>query len=122
VAEGALDAAWIDQCGFPCLALLGSKMGDRKVKRLQSYRSVTMFADRDNAGAQWIKRIGASLGSVMPVRVVLYDKRITRTYVDDNDPDRKKRKLDPQMLMPIDIELSMARAITWSSFTLRSAS
>lgn len=122
IAEGALDAAWIDQCGFPCLAMLGSKMGDRKIKRLQSYRSVTMFADRDNAGAQWIKRVGNDLGSVMPVRVVLYDKRITRTYVDDNDPDKKKRKLDPQMMMPIDIELSMAKAVPWSKFILRSAS
>jgi 5S rRNA maturation endonuclease (ribonuclease M5) len=122
VAEGALDAAWIDQCGFPCLALLGSTMGDRKIKRLQSYDSVTMFADRDNSGAQWIKRIGNQLGSAMPLRVVLYDKRITRTYVDDNNPDHKKRKLDPQMMMPIDIELSMAKAVSWSSFVLRSVS
>lgn len=121
IAEGALDAMWVSQCGFPALALLGSKMGDRKVLRLQSYRSVTLFADRDSAGAQWIDRIGGMLGSKMPVRVVLYDKRLTRTYVDESDPDPKKRKVDPQMLMPIDVELHMARATPWSSFLLRAS-
>lgn len=121
IVEGALDAMWLDQCGYPALAMLGSKMGDRKVLRLQSYRSVTLFADRDNAGAEWIARIGGTLGNKMPVKVVLYDKRLTSTYVNNHDPDKKKRKVDPQMMMPIDIELSMERAVTWSSYRMRSA-
>lgn len=121
VAEGALDAMWIDQCGYPALAMLGSKMGDKKVLRLQAYKSVTMFADRDNAGAEWIQRIGKMLGNKVPLNVVLYDKRLTSLYVDNNDPDIKKRKVDPQMLAPIDVELHMERAITWSSFKMRTA-
>jgi DNA primase len=119
VAEGALDAMWIGQCGFPALAMLGSNMGDKKVLRLQGYQSVTMFADRDNAGATWIKRVGGMLGSKMPLYVVLYDKNLTATYVNNNDPDKKKRKVDPQMLMPIDIELCMERRVPWSKFNMR---
>lgn len=118
IAEGALDSAWIDQCGFPCLGLLGSKMGSRKILQLLNYRSVTLFADRDNAGASWINRIGTYLGHRMPVSVVLYDPRIVQTY----ETAENKGKLDPQMLMAIDIELSIEKAITWGTFKLRSVS
>jgi hypothetical protein len=118
VGEGALDAAWIDQCGYPALGLLGSKMGAKKINYLLAYDSVTLFADRDNAGAQWLARVGGAIGNKVPTRVVRYHKTIVNTY----STLENKGKLDPQMLMPLDIELSMETSITWGSFKLRSAS
>lgn len=118
VGEGALDAAWIDQCSYPALGLLGSKMGEKKINYLLNYDSVTMFADRDSAGAGWIHRIGMQIGNKVPLNVVLYSKTIVNTYTTDEN----KGKLDPQMLMPIDIELSMETAISWGTYRLRSAS
>lgn len=121
VVEGGLDCIWLDQCGFPALALLGSKMGDRKVMRLQKYRTVTLFADRDSAGAQWVQRVGTAIGNRTAVYVVLYDKRIARTYVDPDETDKKKRKIDPQMLLPVDVELLMAMRMPWTRFVRKLA-
>lgn len=119
VVEGALDAMWLRQCGFPALALLGSHMGDRKIKWLQNFQSVTLFADRDDAGASWVERVGRMIGARTQVYVVLYDRHIVRFYIDPDDPDPKKRKLDPQMLAPVDVELLESGRITWASYVRR---
>lgn len=121
VVEGALDVQWLDQCGFPAKGMLGSKMGDRKIMSLQKHRTVTMFADRDSAGAQWVHRVGSMIGDRVPLYVVLYDKRIARTYVDSDERDKKKRKIDPQMLLPVDVELLMAARMPWTRFLRRHA-
>lgn len=121
VVEGALDTQWLDQCGFPAKGMLGSKMGDRKIMTLQKHRSVTLFADRDHAGAQWVQRVGSMIGDRVPLYVVTYDKRIARTYVDPDEKDRKKRKIDPQMLLPVDVELLMAARTPWTIFARRLA-
>jgi hypothetical protein len=118
IAEGALDAAWVDQCGYPCLGLLGSKMGTRKIVQLMRYRTVTLFADRDAAGAQWVARIGGELGNKLPLYVVRYNKTIVNTY----STEENKGKLDPQMLAAIDVEISMEQRISWGAYKLRSAS
>ena len=119
VVEGALDTMWLHQCGFPTLGLLGSHMGVRKIKWLQQFRSVTLFPDRDNAGASWVERVGREIGTRTQVYVVLYDMRIVRAYIDPADPDKRKRKLDPQMLAPIDVELMVEGRITWTSYLRR---
>lgn len=121
VVEGALDTAWLDQCGFPAKGMLGSKMGDRKIMQLQKHRTVTLFADRDSAGAQWVQRVGNMISNRTALYVVVYDKRITRTYVDPGETDKKKRKIDPQMLLPVDVELLMAKRIPWMKFARRLA-
>lgn len=121
VVEGALDAQWLDQCGFAAKGMLGSHMGDRKIMQLQKHRTVTLFADRDHAGAQWVHRVGNMIGNRTSVYVVLYDKRIARTYVDPKETDKKKRKIDPQMLLPVDVELLMAGRMPWTKFTRRLA-
>ena len=103
IVEGALDAMWLDQCGFPALALLGSSMGDRKIMQLQSYKSVTILADRDAAGILAMQRIGSMLGNRMPVRIARYPK-----WMGD----------DPQELPGVDIEIIHARAVSWTSLKL----
>jgi len=119
IVEGAADTMWVRQCGFQTLGLLGSHMGMRKIKWLQNFRSVTLFADRDDAGASWVERVGREIGGRTQVYVVLYDKRIVRSYIDINETDKRKRKLDPQMLAPVDVELLVAGRITWTTYIRR---
>lgn len=121
VVEGALDVQWLDQCGFPAKGMLGSHMGDRKIMQLQRHRTVTLFADRDNAGAQWVQRVGKMIGHLVPLYVVIYHKGIASMYVDPDETDKKKRKIDPQMLVPLDVELLMAKRIPWTLFARRMA-
>lgn len=116
VVEGGLDTMWMHQCGFPALGLLGSQMGQRKIRHLGDYRSVTLFPDRDASGAAWVQRIGTEIGSRTQVHVVRYPRSIVEMYVDINDPDPKKRKVDPQMLAPVDVELLMAGRTTWTNY------
>lgn len=107
IVEGALDAMWLDQCGIPALALLGSEMGKRKLSMLGQYRRVTLFGDNDAAGAMAVQRIGNAIGSKTAVRVVTYPKRILSIY---------EGKVDPGTLHPIDVELLIAQAIPWTTW------
>lgn len=107
ITEGAMDAMWFDQCGFPALALLGSSMGERKIRWLQRYHSITLFCDRDAGGVSAVQRIGGVLGSRLPVKVVRYP-----TWV----ATKERGKVDPQDLHPVDVEILLARAQPWSTW------
>ena len=102
IVEGALDAMWLDQCGFPALGLLGSGMagGKRvrhsKVMRLQHFKSLTLLGDRDAGGLAWVQNIGEALCERMPVRVATYS-----SWMDAKDP---------QDLPGVDLELVHERA------------
>lgn len=111
ITEGALDGMWLDQCGYPALALLGTKMGDSKIRSLGRYRSVTVFCDRDTAGAKAVQKIGEMIGDRTPVYIAQYDRKIN-----------PGKKLDPQDLAMVDVEIAMARRVSWSTFLLRQAS
>lgn len=111
ITEGALDAMWVDQAGFPALALLGTKMGERKIRSLGRYKTVTLFCDRDNSGAGAVRRIGEHLGASVPLYIAQYDRRIN-----------PGKKCDPQDLAMVDVEIAMARRVSWSQFLLRQAS
>lgn len=111
VVEGALDAMWVDQCGYPALGLLGSGMvGSRgvrrtKVMRLQNYERVYLLGDRDAAGATWVNTVGEALGGVMPVYRCSYG--------------RWTAAKDPAELSPVDLELMIARAVPWARWRMR---
>lgn len=115
VVEGALDAAWLDQNNFPALALLGSKMGDRKILSLQRYKSVTLLADLDNAGRLWVNRIGAMIGGRVPLYVAQY-----RSWMM-SAKDARGRATDPQELFPVDLEIVHATKLPWHLYRLRYA-
>lgn len=110
IGEGALDAMWIDQCGFPALGLLGTQMGHRKIQWLNRYKSVTLFCDRDAGGAEAVQRIGGIIGRTVPLYVAQYDRKI-----------KPGEKCDPQDLAPIDVEIAMARRVSWTKFLMRLA-
>lgn len=105
IVEGALDAIWCDQFGIPALGLLGASMGKRKLLQLRRYQSVTLLGDLDAGGTQMVSRIGRAIGAVVPLRVATYSKWM--------------RAKDPQELSPIDLELVLARAQTWSNWSVR---
>lgn len=104
IVEGALDAMWCDQCGFPALAMLGAGIGDKKILWLQRYKSITILGDRDAGGLAAVQKIGTMLGERIPVRVARYPK-----WVGD----------DPQELAGVDLEIMHHRSIPWSTWLLR---
>lgn len=103
IVEGALDAMWLDQCGYPALALLGASMGDRKIMWLQRYKSVTILGDRDAGGIAAVERIGKMLGNRLSVKVGRYP-----LWMGD----------DPQELSGVDVEIIHERAVTWTSYKM----
>lgn len=110
VVEGALDAMWLDQSGYPALALLGSQMGKNKLNYLKNYQKVTLFGDRDIAGIQAVQRIGAVIGDHTAVRVARYSPAAIRA-AQAGDP---KKKVDPQALPPVHLERAIENALPWS--------
>lgn len=99
VVEGALDALWLDQCGIPALAMLGSSPSVHKINWLKRFESVVLLGDLDVAGWRAVQRIGALLASSTAVRVGRYSPWM--------------RASDPQELSGIDAELIIERAIPW---------
>lgn len=104
IVEGALDCMWLDQCGYPALALLGSSMGDQKIMALQRYKSITIMGDRDQGGISAVNRIGQMLGDRMPVRIARYPR-----WMND----------DPQDLAGVDVEIVHAKAVSWTNWLMR---
>lgn len=107
ITEGALDAMWVDQCGYPALGMLGASLSDAKVKSLQRHSSVTVLGDFDAAGVQAVRKIGAVLGDRMPVLVCRYSKWMNAK--------------DPQELSPVDMEIAIESAIPWTLFVQKFA-
>lgn len=108
IVEGAFDAWWMTQCGFPALALLGSKMGDRKIMWLQRFKHIYTFPDYDNAGAIWQDRIIRMLGTRMPIYTCQWRSSFMKKRAE---PDGSwKRASDPEELFPVDVELAHATA------------
>jgi DNA primase len=102
VVEGALDAMWLDQCGIPALAMLGSQPSEQKILRLQNYRQVLLLGDCDAAGAIAVERIGKVLANRVGVRVARYPKWCNAK--------------DPQELHPVDVEVVLAQAVSWAEW------
>jgi hypothetical protein len=105
VVEGALDAVWLDQAGLPSLAMLGAGLSDSKVRKLQRFREVTVFTDRDNGGLQALLTLGRVLGDNLRLRVARYPG----WYAKDG-------KVDPQDVHPVDLEIAAERALPWQVF------
>ena len=112
VTEGALDALWVTQCGFPAVAMLGNQAKQvAKIRKLMRFKSVALFLDHDNTGATITSYLGDELlkrgVSVSVVRFASFMcKRDGTPAKDAND------------LCPIDVELAVARALafpTWKA-------
>lgn len=103
VVEGPLDAMWLDQCGVPALAMLGSNnFSAEKAAWLGRYRSVTVLGDRDAAGHAMVHKVGAALQGRVPLKVGLYPR-----WMPGDDPEK---------LAPIDVEIVLERAVSWLSW------
>jgi hypothetical protein len=111
IVEGALDAMWEDQCGYPALGLLGSNMGENKIRWLRRYKSVTLVPDLDTAGMRWCIRVGDDLSTRTSVYVARY-----RDWMLKKRPERDggyRRAKDPEELRPVDLELMHATAMPY---------
>lgn len=107
VVEGGLDAMWLDQCGIPAVAMLGTSTKQfEKTVALTDFKRVTIFPDRDGPGLIAALKLGDRLQSYgTPVRIVLY-----REWMRNRKGDQAS---DPQDLCPLDVELAFATAVPW---------
>ncbi|UVF61474.1 DNA primase [Gordonia phage DalanDe] len=57
LTEGAIDAMWLWQCGYPAMAIYGSSISDTQIRTLQrlGIRKITLFFDNDKAGRTIVK-------------------------------------------------------------------
>ena len=58
LTEGAIDAMWLWQCGYPAMAIYGSSISDVQIRLLQrlGIRKVTLFFDNDKAGSRIVRQ------------------------------------------------------------------
>lgn len=110
VTEGALDAMWVTQCGFPSVAILGNQAKQvAKIRKLMRFRNVTLFLDHDETGVGIASYLGDELirrgVSVSVVRFASFMSKLDGTPAKDaND------------LCPMDVEIAIARALPFSSW------
>lgn len=104
VCEGALDAIWCDQNGIPAVAILGSQVKQAvKIRKLQRFRNIVLFTDRDLAGVTTAMHLGMALRDRgVPCTVARYPRWMLNR--------RGEPAKDPQDLSGLDIELVFHRA------------
>lgn len=103
VAEGPLDAMWIDQAGYAAVGCMGSNPSLKKITWLKQFDRVLIFPDRDRAGLKLAHRIIEGLHHAVPVGIVRYPR----------NSDAK----DPCELNDIQIAQAIEKAqheLTWS--------
>lgn len=70
LVEGHFDAIWIDQCGFPAVALMGTYLSAVQMKKIMAMAaSVVIVGDGDKAGWEMNDRLLMQLGSSVPTSV-----------------------------------------------------
>lgn len=113
ITEGALDAMWLDQHGFPALAILGAVPKEaKKIRKLADYDEVRLFVDNDNSGHLTTWFMGETLtGLGIPVSVVLRKPWMVRK---DGKPSK-----DANDLCGTDLELCWHRAIPFLAWKRR---
>jgi DNA primase len=80
VTEGEFDAMILEQCGLPAIALPGAAMFRSHHRRLLAgFSRVWVWSDPDEAGADLLNRITASLRQAKGVRLQVGD--VTETYL-----------------------------------------
>ena len=83
VTEGPLDAMWLDQAGYPAVALLGAYMSKAQAELLQEFPvgEVVLCFDNDEAGQIGLGKALTVLGDGVRVSYV----RIPEPYKDVQD-------------------------------------
>jgi len=80
VTEGEFDAMILEQCGLPAIAVPGAALYRSHHRRLLAgFNRVWVWADPDEAGADLLNKITASLRQAKGVR--LRDGDVTETYL-----------------------------------------
>jgi len=89
VTEGALDSIWLDQHGFPSIALLGVFLSDRHKELLKKtgVGEIVLCLDNDEAGMKATEYVNREMGSYCPV------SRITLDGVKDVQDVRDSKQL-----------------------------
>lgn len=107
VVEGSLDAIWLDQCGIPAVAMLGTNSKQfEKVDALTTFSKVIIFPDKDMPGVNAAVKLGDRLQSLgVPVRIGLY-----RDWMTARDG---KPACDPQDLSRFDAEFMLEESLAW---------
>lgn len=113
ICEGPLDAMWLDQNGFPALAMMGSNhKNPRKFRMISHYKRVTVVPDYDHGGVMMTERLGSVLRGQVPVFVARWPKGVVeRTGKEKPDPQDVRRKRD--------LELIISRTIPFQAWALK---
>lgn len=113
VTEGALDAIWLTQCGFPAVAMLGNQAKQvSKIRKLMHFQTVTLFLDHDETGVGITNYLGSELTKRgVPVRVARFAAFMCKA---DGTPAK-----DANDLCPMDVELCHARALQFTTWKAR---
>lgn len=69
ITEGELDAVAASQCGLTAVAIPGATMWKPEWGRIFRNRVVTVFADGDEAGAQFAERLSSALYGIRVVQM-----------------------------------------------------
>lgn len=58
LTEGAIDAMWLWQCGYPAMAIYGSSISEVQIMLLRrlGIRKITLFFDNDKAGGRIVRQ------------------------------------------------------------------
>ena len=83
VTEGPLDTMWLDQLGFPSVALLGMSMSEKQRDLLLTLptNELILCLDNDEAGQRGLKRAMSLLGNKIKVSYI----NIPKEYKDVQD-------------------------------------
>ena len=67
ITEGTLDAMWLNQHGYPAVALLGMSMSKRQQELLSSLRTeeIVLCLDNDTAGQTGLQKALQAIGNTM---------------------------------------------------------
>jgi DNA primase len=76
VTEGPIDAMWLWQAGMAGVAMFGTgnAANPTKVEKLSDFAKVTLFGDRDDAGAGFVGTLGSLLVRQTSCSVAKYRK------------------------------------------------
>ena len=72
VTEGTLDAIWLDQQGYPAVALLGMYLARRQQELLSKVRTqeVVLCLDNDEAGKTGLDKALQSIGNTIMISYI----------------------------------------------------
>lgn len=107
VTEGPIDAMWMTQCGYDGVATFGSGnvTNPKKIGKLMSAQSIVICGDRDDAGVEFVHKLGGLTTLQKPTRVFRYQT--------------SWRGTDPNSLTPAQVVSGVTNAIPFTTWEIR---